>query len=67
MTEPEPTEQLQLPTRKNILLSTALAALVAAVILLTIILPVEYGIDPTGVGGSLGLSAIAAAKTQPYR
>ena len=65
MTEPEPTEQLQLPTRKNILLSTALAALVATVILLTIILPVEYGIDPTGVGGSLGLSAIAAAKTQP--
>lgn len=65
MTEPEQTEQLQLPTRKNILISTALAALAATVILLTIVLPVEYGIDLTGVGHSLGLSAIAAAKTRP--
>ncbi|MBF8268750.1 MAG: hypothetical protein HW386_459 [Gammaproteobacteria bacterium] len=63
MTIPEQTEQLQLPTRKNILISTALAALVAAVLLLTIVLPVEYGIDPTGVGARLGLSAIAAANT----
>ena len=65
MTKTVQSEQLQLPTRKNILISTALAALIAAAILVTIVLPVEYGIDLTGVGHGLGLSAIAAAKTRP--
>jgi hypothetical protein len=35
--------------------ATALAALAAAALLVTVILPAEYSIDPTGVGQRLGL------------
>ena len=45
----------QLPSTRKLLKSTALAAAVAGVILLTTVLPAEYGIDPTGVGKVLGL------------
>lgn len=38
--------------------ATVLALIVAGVILLTIVLPAEFGIDPTGVGKSLGLTAL---------
>ena len=61
----EPAERMHTPTRNSILISTALAALLAAVVLVTIVLPVEYGIDPTGLGHSLGLSAISAANSAP--
>lgn len=37
------------------------AGLVAAVILLTIILPAEYRIDPTGAGKALGLMKLSAS------
>ena len=42
------------------LIKASLAALVlAAVALLTLILPAEYNIDPTGVGQRLGLTVLA--------
>lgn len=37
------------------------ASLIAAIILLTIILPAEYNIDPTGIGKQLGVTQIAKA------
>jgi len=40
---------------KRILLSTLGALMVAVVILLTLVLPAEYGIDPLGTGDALGL------------
>lgn len=43
------------------LLKAALAAAaIAAAILLTTVLPAEFGIDPTGIGGRLGLTVLAA-------
>ena len=33
---------------------------VAAVLLLLFVLPAEYGWDPTGIGGRLGLTGLAA-------
>lgn len=39
--------------------TTAIALLAAGVILITIVLPAEYGIDPLGTGERLGLTAIA--------
>ncbi len=42
------------PTR-----SLLLALLAAAVLLITIVLPAEHGIDPTGIGQALGLTALA--------
>ena len=44
-----------LPTTGQLLRATAIAALVAAIILITVVLPSEYGIDPTGIGRQLGL------------
>lgn len=53
-----------LPSLSQLWRATALAVIVAAVILLTIVLPVEYGIDPTGVGRRLGLFRAPAAEVQ---
>lgn len=52
-----------LPTRAQLLRATVLAAVVAAALLVTVVLPAEYGVDPTGIGSRLGLrrSAISAA------
>jgi hypothetical protein len=44
-----------LPTTGQLLRATAIAAVVAAIILTTTVLPSEYGIDPTGIGRRLGL------------
>jgi len=40
----------------------AVAALVAALALFTLVLPAEYGYDPTGIGRRLGLMAMADAR-----
>ena len=37
-----------------------IAVVVAAVVLVTAVLPAEYGIDPTGIGRALGLTALSA-------
>jgi hypothetical protein len=46
------------PSGKSILLSVLAAVLGAAVVLVTIILPAEYNIDPTRIGSVLGLTAM---------
>jgi len=53
----------ELPSTGKLLRSTALAALIAGVLLVTIVLPAEYGIDPTGIGGALGLTPMGQIKT----
>lgn len=52
----------ELPSTAKLLRSTALAAIVAAGLLVTIILPAEYGIDPTGIGRTLGLKQMGEIK-----
>lgn len=44
--------------KKQLLRGSALAFLVAGVLLVGAVLPAEYGIDPTGVGKGLGLTAL---------
>ncbi|WP_235816982.1 hypothetical protein [Bordetella ansorpii] len=44
--------------------STAIAAGVAVVLLVTTILPGEYGIDPTGAARVLGLTSMGEIKVQ---
>lgn len=44
-----------LPTVPQLARAIGVAMLVAAVILVTAVLPAEYGIDPTGVGQAIGL------------
>jgi hypothetical protein len=52
----------ELPTTRQLNRATLLAAGAAAVILVTAVLPAEYGIDPTGIGGALGLTAMGLTK-----
>ena len=51
------------PSVRKILLATAGAAIAAAAILITSVLPAEYGIDPLGTGRLLGLTDLAAGAT----
>lgn len=52
----------ELPTVRQLNRATLLAAAGAAVILVTTVLPAEYGVDPTGIGGALGLTAMGQTK-----
>jgi hypothetical protein len=52
----------ELPTSRALLKSTAIAAAVALVLLVTVILPAEYGIDPTRIGRVLGLTQMGEIK-----
>lgn len=52
----------ELPSTKQLLRSTGLAIATAAILLSTVVLPAEYGIDPTGIGQGLGLTAMGAIK-----
>jgi hypothetical protein len=54
----------ELPSSAQLLKSTLVAFLMAALILVAIVLPAEYGIDPTGVGSMLGLQRMGEIKTQ---
>jgi hypothetical protein len=54
----------ELPTSAQLLRSTAIAFVAAAGILVTIVLPAEYAIDPTGVGRMLKLTEMGEIKTQ---
>ena len=48
-----------MPSTAGLLKASAAAIMAATVILLTAVLPAEYGIDPTGVGSRLGLLTLA--------
>ena len=55
-------KRADLPTTGKLLRSTALAALIAGGLLVTTVLPAEYGIDPTGIGRALGLTQMGEIK-----
>ena len=52
----------ELPNKKILNRATLIAAAVAAVLLVTVVLPAEYGIDRTGVGRLLGLTEMGRLK-----
>src|SRR5215212_9564730 len=54
----------QLPSSAQLLRSTLIASGVAAALLVTVVLPSEYGIDPTGAGRALGLTEMGEIKKQ---
>ena len=59
----KPTED-ELPSSKQLLKSTAIAAGAALLILVTVVMPAEYGVDPTGVGRAIGLTEMGEIKVQ---
>lgn len=60
----EPTQPSPPPraSTKRLVRSTLIALAVAAVLLTTVVLPAEYGIDPTGVGRVIGLTEMGEIK-----
>ena len=54
----------ELPSSAKLLRSTVLAVIGAGIILVMVVLPAEYGIDPTGVGRVLGLTEVGEIKVQ---
>lgn len=56
--------QAELPSSNQLIKSTILAIIAAIVLLFTVVLPAEYGIDPTGVGKLLRLTEMGQVKQQ---
>jgi hypothetical protein len=52
----------ELPSTRKLLRSTVIAILVAAGLLVTVVMPSEYAMDPTGVGRTLGLTQMGELK-----
>ena len=53
-----------LPSSSQLLKSTIIALAVAGVLLLCVVIPAEYGTDPTGVGKLLGLKKMGEIKAK---
>ncbi len=53
-----------LPTSNQLIKATLGAAVAAGALLVTVVLPSEYAIDPTGIGGALGLTEMGEVKQQ---
>lgn len=54
----------ELPSTRQLLKSTGIAVAVASVLLVTVVLPAEYGVDPTRVGSLFGLTEMGRIKRQ---
>jgi hypothetical protein len=57
-------ELSDLPTSRQLIRSTLIALGGAGALLVTVVLPSEYGIDPTGAGRILGLTEMGEIKMQ---
>lgn len=54
----------ELPSTRQLVRSTIIAAVSAVVLLYTVVLPSEYGVDPTGIGRAMGLTEMGEIKTR---
>ena len=52
----------ELPSKRQLNRATLIAMGVAAIVLVTTVLPAEYGVDPTGIGRALGLTPMGEMK-----
>ncbi|WP_312917962.1 transmembrane anchor protein [Stutzerimonas kunmingensis] len=52
----------ELPSSSQLLRSTLIALIAAGVLLVTVVMPAEYAIDPTGAGRLLGLTQMGELK-----
>src|SRR5215210_567407 len=56
-----------LPSTRQLIRSTIMAALIASFLLVAVVLPAEYGVDPTGIGSALALTEMGRIKTSLAR
>ena len=54
----------ELPSSAQLIRSTIIAAIVALLLLVTVVMPSEYALDPTGAGRLLGLTEMGEIKEQ---
>jgi hypothetical protein len=52
----------ELPSSQQLIRSTVIAVIIACALLVTVVMPAEYAIDPTGIGRALGLTQMAEIK-----
>lgn len=57
----------ELPSTAKLVKSTIIAAVSALMILVTVVMPAEYGIDPLGIGSLLGLKKMGEIKVSLAR
>jgi hypothetical protein len=50
------------PSTPQLIKATVIAAAAAGILLVTIVMPAEYGIDPTGIGETIGLKKMGEIK-----
>ena len=62
MPDLNPVPNPDLPSSRTLLRSTLIAAAVALALLVTVVLPAEYGVDSTGIGRVLGLTEMGEIK-----
>lgn len=62
MTDPNTFGIAHHASSRRLLRSTLIAGAVASVLLATVVLPAEYGVDPTGIGRVLGLTKMGEIK-----
>ena len=62
MAEMNPVPPTEPRSSRALVRSTIIAAAVASVLLVTVVMPAEYGVDPTGVGRVLGLTEMGEIK-----
>lgn len=55
---------VELPTSEQLVRSTLIALAASAAMLVAVVLPAEYGVDPTGIGRSLSLTQMGELKVQ---
>jgi hypothetical protein len=60
-----PQVAINIPSTRRLVRATAIAVTVAAVLLVTVVLPVEYGLDRLGTGKALGLMVLTDPVTAP--
>lgn len=56
-------QRAELPSSAQLFRSTVIASGIAFTALVTVVMPAEYAVDPTGVGGLLGLTNMGEIKT----
>lgn len=54
----------ELPSSAQLIRSTVIAFVTAAVLLVTVVMPADYGIDPTGIGRALNLTQMGEIKRE---
>ena len=66
MNDNSPISATEPTSARRLIIGSITAAVVAVLLLLTVVLPAQYGIDPTGIGRLTGLTSLSNAGSQTF-